>query len=350
MGTQPLERASKATRAGDGFVQVMPVGQEASSARKRVLVVGASAFGRRIAAKLRSSDESDRTVIGFIDSTLTGPWILGTPEELATVARRTFADEVIFAGMPLTPALRDTIAEVRHEHVDVIAVPEPIDDGAGEPQFGILAGLPVLILRRTDSKPINRLIKRLIDIVGSFIGLLLLLPLFLVVAVIIKLDSAGPIMYPHTRVGFRGRPFICWKFRTMIPRANSMKHQLWHLNELGKGFFFKIKDDPRLTRIGRLLRRYSIDELPQLWNVLCGDMSLVGPRPSPIDEYARYSTDHFARLRVKPGITGLWQIVGRRDPDFERAMRVDHEYVNRWNILLDLKILLKTIGVLAQGE
>jgi lipopolysaccharide/colanic/teichoic acid biosynthesis glycosyltransferase len=136
----------------------------------------------------------------------------------------------------------------------------------------------------------------------------------------------------------------------MVMNANSQKAQLRHLNELGAGFFFKVKNDPRVTRVGRYLRRYSLDELPQLFNVLRGDMSLVGPRPSPVDEFEMYDTSHLRRLDVKPGITGLWQVEGRRSPAFEKAMVVDREYVDRWNIWLDLKIIGKTFGVISQGE
>jgi lipopolysaccharide/colanic/teichoic acid biosynthesis glycosyltransferase len=136
----------------------------------------------------------------------------------------------------------------------------------------------------------------------------------------------------------------------MSPNANALKNQLRHLNELGNGFFFKIQKDPRLTRVGSFLRHYSLDEFPQLFNVLRGDMSLVGPRPSPVDEFEMYDTPHFRRLDVKPGITGLWQIVGRRDPDFDLAMKVDREYVDQWSLWLDLKILMKTVSVICQGE
>jgi exopolysaccharide biosynthesis polyprenyl glycosylphosphotransferase len=350
MGVPRLDYSSKATITSGWYSHAPVLHRDTGSHRKRVLVVGANVFGRRIAAKLESTEKSNRTVIGFIDHVLAGPRVLGTLEELATVARRTFADEIVFAGMPLSPALRAAITQMRQEQVDVIVVPEPVDDGGTELQCGILAGLPALILHRNEPKRIDRLAKRLIDILGSCMGLLLLSPLFLIASIIIKLDSPGPILYPHIRVGFRGRQFRCFKFRTMILNANSLKHQLRHLNELGNGFFFKIRDDPRLTTVGRRLRHYSIDELPQLWNVLRGEMSLVGPRPSPIDEYEWYTSDHLARLRVKPGITGLWQILGRRDPDFERAMKVDRQYVQSWSVWLDLKILWKTLAVVAQGQ
>ena len=205
-------------------------------------------------------------------------------------------------------------------------------------------------MHREGRSRIQLALKRSIDIIGATAGLVLLLPLFLVLAMLVKVDSLrGLILYAHTRVGRKGRPFTCYKFRTMVPQADALKSDLRHLNELGNGFFFKMRADPRLTRVGRYLRRYSLDELPQLFNVLRGDMSLVGPRPSPVDEFEMYQTSHLRRLDVKPGITGLWQIVGRRDPAFDRAMEVDRDYVDRWSVWLDLAILVKTIPVLAHG-
>jgi lipopolysaccharide/colanic/teichoic acid biosynthesis glycosyltransferase len=191
--------------------------------------------------------------------------------------------------------------------------------------------------------------KRIMDLLLSAIALLLLWPLLLVIALIVKLESAGPAIYPSLRAGKKGQTFVCHKFRTMINGADGLKNSLRYFNER-QDPFFKIADDPRVTRLGHFLRKYSLDELPQFWNVLKGDMSLVGPRPHPVDDCVRYRSNDHKRLDVKPGITGLWQVVARTNPSFETCMTLDLEYMKHWSLLLDFKILMRTVpGVLA-GE
>jgi lipopolysaccharide/colanic/teichoic acid biosynthesis glycosyltransferase len=187
------------------------------------------------------------------------------------------------------------------------------------------------------------------DIVLSMIVLVLLWPLMLLIAIVIKLESPGPVIYPSLRVGKKGRRFVCYKFRTMVSGADELKDNLRRLNQR-RGPFFKIADDPRATRLGRFLRKYSLDELPQFWNVLKGDMSLVGPRPHPVDECAQYSSEQCRRLGVTPGVTGLWQVLARANPSFEICMMLDLEYMNHWSLLLDCKILLWTIPAVLAGE
>jgi len=194
--------------------------------------------------------------------------------------------------------------------------------------------------------------KRLIDILASFIGLVVLSPLFLLIGVIIKLQDGGPIFYCSTRVGRKGRRFSCIKFRTMEVDADKKKEALVHLNER-VGPMFKITNDPRVTSFGRFLRKYSLDELPQLFNVLMGQMSLVGPRPPTPDEvenYAKYSLSYYKRLEVKPGLTSLWAVEARNDPNFQRAVELDCKYIEEWSPWLDLKIILRTIPVVLRGE
>jgi lipopolysaccharide/colanic/teichoic acid biosynthesis glycosyltransferase len=168
-------------------------------------------------------------------------------------------------------------------------------------------------------------------------------------ALAIKLDSRGPVIYASTRIGRKGRTFRCYKFRTMVTNAEALKASLQHLNERD-GVLFKISNDPRTTRIGRILRKYSLDELPQFWNVLKGDMSMVGPRPPLADEVQRYELEHLRRLDVLPGITGLWQVESRRDPSFASYISLDVQYVERWHLAMDLKILYKTIAVVFAGS
>jgi lipopolysaccharide/colanic/teichoic acid biosynthesis glycosyltransferase len=192
-------------------------------------------------------------------------------------------------------------------------------------------------------------LKRIMDVVLSTIVLVLFSPLLLVIAIAIKLESPGRVIYRSLRVGQCGSKFDCYKFRTMVAGSDRLKENLRRLNQR-RGPFFKIADDPRLTRLGRFLRKYSLDELPQFWNVLEGDMSLVGPRPHPVEDYAQYSSEHCRRLGVKPGVTGLWQVLARANPSFETCMMLDLAYIEKWSLLLDCRILVKTIPAVMAGE
>jgi exopolysaccharide biosynthesis polyprenyl glycosylphosphotransferase len=197
----------------------------------------------------------------------------------------------------------------------------------------------------------SRLTKRTLDILGSIVGLIALSPVLLVLALLVKLTSRGPILFVQERSGLGGRPFRFYKYRTMVADAEERKSDLEHLNEM-RGPVFKIRRDPRVTSIGRVLRKLSLDEFPQLWNVLRGEMSLVGPRPPTLDEVERYTTRQAQRLSVVPGITGLWQVSGRSDiSDFERWIDLDLEYARTWSVWLDLRILFKTavVVVLLRG-
>lgn len=187
-------------------------------------------------------------------------------------------------------------------------------------------------------------LKRLLDFTGAALGLLVAAPLMAVIAVLVKLDSPGPVLFAQRRAGLHGRRFRMLKFRTMHADADARKLDLAHLNQSGDSRLFKVPNDPRITRLGALLRRWSLDELPQLWNVLVGDMSLVGPRPFFESDLADYEAHHFRRLDVKPGITGLWQVNGRSDVvDFEEVVRLDREYIGQWSLWLDLSILVRTV-------
>ena len=196
---------------------------------------------------------------------------------------------------------------------------------------------------------IGMLLKRTMDVFVSSLALLFLWPLMLVIGIAVKLESRGSVIYRSRRVGKYGREFDCYKFRTMVAGSDGLKENLRRLNQR-YGPFFKIAGDPRVTRFGRFLRKYSLDELPQLWNVLKGDMSLVGPRPHPVEDCAQYSSEHCRRLVVKPGVTGLWQVMARANPSFEICMMLDLVYIQKWNLLLDCRILLKTIPAVLAGE
>jgi exopolysaccharide biosynthesis polyprenyl glycosylphosphotransferase len=192
------------------------------------------------------------------------------------------------------------------------------------------------------------LLKRMLDIVFSSLVLVLLAPLLLLIAIAVKLDSRGPVFYRSERIGKKGHVFSCLKFRTMVRDAEKRRSEVMHLNER-EGVLFKISNDPRITRLGHYLRKYSLDELPQFLNVLSGDMSVVGPRPPIASEVQEYKLSHLRRLDVTPGITGLWQVQGRKDPSFDSYISLDVTYIENWSIWLDLKIIVRTVAVVFAG-
>lgn len=191
--------------------------------------------------------------------------------------------------------------------------------------------------------------KRGFDIVFSLLALVFILPVLVMIAVLVKMDSEGPVLYVSERIGKNGKRFRFLKFRTMVKEADTLRGALLHLNER-RGNLFKMSNDPRVTRLGKLLRRYSLDELPQFFSVLSGHMSVVGPRPCLTSEYARYTKEQRRRVEVVPGITGLWQVEARTSPSVEAYFKLDLYYVEHWNFWLDIKILLKTIAVVFSGN
>jgi len=199
-------------------------------------------------------------------------------------------------------------------------------------------------------KPFQQKIKRLIDFTASLLGLIALSPLFLLIATLIKLDSKGPAVFKQERVGQFGKKFFIYKFRSMEQNAEEKLESLVKYNESNNITMFKLSDDPRITKMGKFIRKYSIDELPQLFNVLMGEMSLVGPRPLP-NKLEEYKSWHYLRFAKLPGLTGMWQVCGRSNiKDFDTVVSLDSRYVNDWSILLDLKLLLKTIPVVIYGK
>jgi lipopolysaccharide/colanic/teichoic acid biosynthesis glycosyltransferase len=257
------------------------------------------------------------------------------------------------------PATLDTSSmDIEFAHLTVNASPKPLKVSSltfpplvtARPSFYQLGPKGAECDRSTKSRIRQGLfVKRIMDMVLSTIFLVLLWPLMLLIAIAVKLESPGNVIYRSLRVGKSGSRFYCYKFRTMVAGSDVLKENLRRLNQR-HGPFFKIADDPRLTRLGRFLRKYSLDELPQFWNVLKGDMSLVGPRPHPVDDVELYSPEHLGRLEVKPGLTGLWQVTARAIPSFDTCMRLDLAYIKKWNLLLDCRILMKTIPAVLAGN
>jgi exopolysaccharide biosynthesis polyprenyl glycosylphosphotransferase len=207
-----------------------------------------------------------------------------------------------------------------------------------------LDGTPMLTVSATPRQPVALLLKRAIDLVASVAAIAVLAPVFLIAGILVKTTSRGPIFFRQTRVGLNGRKFTLFKFRSMYEDAEGQRAALQDRNEMS-GPVFKIKDDPRITPVGKWMRRFSIDELPQFWNVLAGHMSLVGPRPPIPDEVKKYERWQRRRLSMKPGITCLWQVSGRNGVDFEDWMRLDLAYIDTWSLRLDVQILLRTVPV-----
>jgi len=214
-------------------------------------------------------------------------------------------------------------------------------------ELRMVGGLPAIELAPPLITGSDFFIKRYFDFCCATLFVLLAAPLYLCIALLIKLDSPGPIFYKQTRIGLHGEQFKVWKFRTMVINADKLQKELEASNETKDGILFKMKNDPRITRVGKFLRAYSLDELPQLFNVILGEMSLVGPRPLPIRDVEKFAEHHFIRHEVLPGITGLWQVSGRSDIiDFEQVVNLDLTYMKNWSLWLDLQILLQTIVVI----
>jgi exopolysaccharide biosynthesis polyprenyl glycosylphosphotransferase len=217
-------------------------------------------------------------------------------------------------------------------------------------EIDTIIGVPTIRLAHSAIVGIDFFSKRIFDIVVSLALLAIIGVPMLIIAVLIKIGSPGSILYKQTRVGLKGNHFEIWKFRTMIENASELQQQLEAQNEIQGGILFKIKDDPRITKVGKYLRRYSLDELPQLFNVLRGEMSLVGPRPLPVRDVAKFAQSHYFRQEVLPGITGLWQVSGRSDTDSDGIFNLDFEYIENWSLELDFKILLQTVQVVFRAK
>jgi exopolysaccharide biosynthesis polyprenyl glycosylphosphotransferase len=311
---------------------------------QRTLIIGANKLGHDLAACFEQNHELGYDFCGFLDPHVNGDAaVLGTVTELRRVALAQFADAV-FVTLPADREMvKEVFVQAQSLRLDLHIVPDVYDGLALHAPIRTIGGFPALNIHGQPIPATGLAIKRIVDVVLAALGLIVTAPLLLMAAVLIACDSPGPIFYTATRVGRKGRRFACHKLRTMIANAETEKEMLRKNKNERTGPLFKMNDDPRITRSGYWLRRFSVDELPQLFNVLLGDMSLVGPRPHPVDDFEHYSFEDMRRLEVKPGVTGLWQVTARCDPSFETSMKLDLEYIEKWSLWLDLRILARTI-------
>jgi exopolysaccharide biosynthesis polyprenyl glycosylphosphotransferase len=319
----------------------------------RVIVVGSGEGAERICEAVRRT--GTRQVIGLIPEEEGSPpprgvRLLGNLERLEAILRGEVVDEVIFAVSRTDhPAFEHAFQITEDLGLDAKLCLSFVPHRLGQVDLEDVGGAPVLSFSSAPSHPVKLATKRAFDLVVSSLALLVCAPLFLVVAAAIKLTDGGPVFFRQTRCGLNGREFPLYKFRSMVVDAEARLRELRARNEMS-GPVFKITDDPRITRIGHFLRKTSIDELPQFWNVLVGHMSVVGPRPPLPAEVAQYERWQRRRLSVKPGITCIWQISGRNEIDFETWMRLDLAYIDDWSLWLDFKIFLKTIPAVLWGK
>jgi exopolysaccharide biosynthesis polyprenyl glycosylphosphotransferase len=322
---------------------------------RNVLIVGTGPVAHALRSHLESIRNLGYTFKGFIDFSGSSPRfteasgeVVGSLETLFQLTRKHFVDE-IFCTLPCEPGIVQNVLEQARAHgVDLRLVPDMYDGLAWNRPIEYIGQFPTIPLHYGHVPRVGLLFKRVFDIVLSSLLLILVSPLLLIIAIAVKLDSPGPALYKSERVGKRGRVFHCIKFRTMVKDADKRRADVMHMNERDD-VLFKISNDPRITRLGTFLRKYSLDELPQFFNVLKGEMSIVGPRPPIASEVKEYKLSHLRRLDVMPGITGLWQVQARQDPSFASYVSLDATYIDNWSIWLDFNIILRTIGVVLAG-
>jgi exopolysaccharide biosynthesis polyprenyl glycosylphosphotransferase len=324
-----------------------------------VLIVGAGELGRAVMRTLFARPDLGYRCIGFVDDdpqrghTSIGRFpALGPVSALPDLLRREQVDEVVITlPWSVQPKILEIVELCRSHGVRARVVPSLLQINLGRLDVDDFGGIPMLSPRDAPSSmggP-NGLIKRAMDLLLGGLFFLICLPIIAVAAIAIRLESPGPVIFSQWRAGRDGKPFKVYKLRSMFQDADRLQDQLKPLNE-ADGPLFKIRDDPRCTRVGRVLRKLSIDEMPQFWNVLKGEMSIVGPRPAMLSEVAQYADWHRERLRVLPGITGLWQISGRSELSFDEMCLLDVYYIENWSPALDLKIILKTIPYALSGR
>ncbi|HDY67918.1 MAG TPA: sugar transferase [Candidatus Scalindua sp.] len=325
--------------------------------KKPVIIVGTGEKAREFMESIKGDPGEELEIVGFIGekemnvgNRIYGCNILGNFSQLKEVLHRHPIDEIIFALSKENLEIGEMLRLCEEEGVTSSIITDFPVSAKTNVQLRMAHNLPLLTLSRVPYSPWQLFLKRITDIIISALASAILSPLFLIIAALVKFTSPGPVFYQWEVVGFNKRPFNSWKFRTMVENADELKTKLWNKNEM-LGPVFKIRDDPRITRVGRILRRFSLDELPQLYSVLRGDMSLVGPRPPLIGEVDRFESWQRRKLSLKPGLTCLWQVSGRNEiRDFDDWAKLDLEYIDNWSLWLDVKIFFKTVYVVLSGS
>lgn len=324
---------------------------------KRVIIVGAGEVGRRVMRTIVARPDLGYEIVGYVDDNpekgegeigrIRG---LGTIDDIPCDIGGRSVDEVLIT-LPWTHHRRilSVLRECERRNVTARIIPDFFQLSLSQVEIGDLGGIPLISVQEIAFRPLSLFVKRAIDVIVAALGLILGAPIFAVIALAIRIDSKGPIIFRQERVGKKNKRFNIYKFRSMYVGADKERDRLGEFNE-ADGPLFKIRDDPRLTRVGALLRRTSLDELPQLFNVLRGEMSLVGPRPPIPEEVEQYQPWHQKRLAVPPGMTGLWQVSGRSELTFDEMVLLDIYYIENWSPWLDLTILLRTIPEVLLGE
>lgn len=319
-----------------------------------ILIIGAGKVGQTLEQEIKKKPQLGLKVVGFLDDYYinegkrNSPKILGKVTEFKKVVRNEFINQVYITIHHDGDMIIEILEQAKKLGVAVRVIPHGFDLMSGDLVKYNIGIIP--ILEYCEETPFRKQAgKRLFDFLMISLSILFVFPIYVMIAVLIKLDSRGPVFYRSRRYGRRGKVFSMYKFRSMFIDADEKLEDLKGQNEVD-GPIFKMKNDPRVTRIGRILRKYSMDELPQLINVIKGDMSLVGPRPLPIEQIRKEDLRQLRRLEVRPGITGLWQVKGRSDISFTRLVKWDMWYINNWSFWLDLNILLQTIPVVIKGK
>jgi exopolysaccharide biosynthesis polyprenyl glycosylphosphotransferase len=327
---------------------------------RRILVVGAEDAASNLARHIESHTHWGYQIVGFVQQPqgpkkeeFEGYPVLGRLDRLVDICKQHTVDEIIFTlSREHIPDIERVLPRLEAMGVTVRLTLDYYRPRQSRTMFDFMGEddpLPVITYYRMTLDPTQLSLKRLLDFVGSLVGLILTAFVLPFVALAIKLDSRGPIFFGQRRVGQNGRTFTCHKFRTMYIDAEARKEELLARNEM-KGAIFKMRDDPRVTRVGKFLRKTSVDELPQFWNVMRGEMSLVGTRPPTPDEVAQYEEWQRGRISIKPGLTGMWQTSGRNKvDDFDKICQLDMAYIDNWSLGLDLKLLAKTLAVVTLG-
>jgi len=319
-----------------------------------VLIIGAGKVGKTIFEEFKNRPFLGLKFIGFIDDFKSDAeeetQVIGKISEFEKICKKYLIDEVFITIPSESEKISKILESSKKLNLGVHIVPMNFEDALPAININYLGFIPILTYKERGSQPTEFFIKKIFDFSVGLILIIFLFPLMLTIAILIKLDSPGPVFYMQKRIGRKGKIFKLYKFRSMVANADTLKEDLIPKNEVRGGVIFKLKEDPRRTKIGKILRRYSLDELPQLFNVLLGDMSLVGPRPFPVEETKKFDYQHMVRLQARPGIVGMAQVRGRSSLSFYKWVKWDLWYINNWSFGLDLRILWWTIPVVLKGK